>query len=182
MVEGKRKGEVFLVDDPYQCALDVIDKCKPYTISSLKCKDSDVHSFIHPISGCIIEDGGDYEKRLEFCNELYKKINCYNFTFKNQSFAQMASQYQEIKFGKLYKKSSYTKEHMELLDRFYTTPLMRTLVKNHKPNDNCRGLFSSFFFSISSSAWRFLFNRSKICSCAFFVLSCSSAGFRCKCC
>ena len=139
MVEGKRKGEVFLVDDPYQCALDVIDKCKPYTISSIKCKNSDVHSFIHPISGCIIEDGGDYEKRLEFCNELYKQMNCYNFTFKNQSFAQMASQYQEIKFGKLYKKSSYTKEHMELLDRFYTTPLMRTLVKNHKPNDNCKG-------------------------------------------
>ena len=139
MVEGKRKGEVFLVDDPHQVALDVIEKCKPYTISNIKCKDSDLHSFIHPISGCVIEDGGDYEKRLEFCNELYKQLNCYNFTFKNQSFAQMASQYQEIKFGKLYKKSTYTKEHMELLDRFYTTPLMRTLVKNHKPNDNCKG-------------------------------------------
>ena len=67
-------------------------------------------------------------------------MNCYNFTFKNQSFAQMTSQYQEIQFGKLHKKSSYTKEHMELFsDRFYTTPLMRTLVNNHKPNDNCKG-------------------------------------------
>ena len=139
MIEGKKKGEVFLVDDPGQCALDVIEKCKPYTISNIKCKDSDLHSFIHPISGCVIEDGGDYEKRLEFCNELYKQMNCYNFTFKNQSFAQMASQYQEIKFGKSYKKSTYTKEHLELLDRFYTTPLMRTLVNNHKPNDNCKG-------------------------------------------
>lgn len=140
MIEGKRKGEVFLVDDPQQVALDVMEKCQPYTISNIKCKDADLHSFIHPISGCVIEDGLDYEKRLEFCNELYKKFNCYNFTFKNQSFAQMASQYQEIKFGKLYKKSTYTKEHMELLDRFYTTPLMRTLVKNHKPNDNCKGV------------------------------------------
>ena len=140
MIEGKRKGEVFLVDDPHQVALDVIEKCQPYTISNIKCKDSDLHSFIHPISGCVIEDGGDYENRLVFCNELYKQLNCYNFTFKNQSFAQMASQYQEIKFGKLYKKSTYTKEHMELLDRFYTTPLMRTLVKNHKPNDNCKGV------------------------------------------
>ena len=29
MVAGNRKGEVFLVDDPGQCALDGIDKCKP---------------------------------------------------------------------------------------------------------------------------------------------------------
>ena len=82
MVAGKRKGEVFLVDDPYQCALDVIEKCKPYTISHLKCKESDLHSFIHPISGCVIEDGLDYEKRLILIIKkltvitLPLKINC----------------------------------------------------------------------------------------------------------
>ena len=42
------------------------------TLHNIKCKDSDLHCFVHPISGCVIEDGGDYEKRLEFCNELYK--------------------------------------------------------------------------------------------------------------
>lgn len=141
MLEGKKKGQVFCVDDPYGCALEVTEKCSPYTISNMKSTGAELTSFVHPISGCVIENGVDYEKRLEFCNKLYQEINnCYNFTFKNQSFAQMAGAYQEIKFGKLYQKSSYSQEHMKLLDDFYTTPLMRTLVKNHDPNENCKGI------------------------------------------
>jgi hypothetical protein len=138
VVEGKRNGEVFLVNNIYQCALDVMEKNAPYTISNFKVKDSQISSFIHPVSGKVIENGQYYDQRLEMCNKLYEQFQCENFKFKNQTFSQMAIKYSEIKFGKLYKKSSYTDEHLRLLDEFYTTPLMRTLVRDHQYNDHCK--------------------------------------------
>ena len=60
-------------------------------------------------------------------NEL---IPCHEFKFRNQSYAQIAQTYFQIKFGKLIFQSAYTEEQIKITDDFYTTPLIDTLIDN----------------------------------------------------
>jgi hypothetical protein len=137
LVSGKiLSGQVYLVDDPYLCALDVIKETK-YNITNMKIKEGQLTAFIHPISGHIIENGGQYHQRQLICKRFMELCPCHEFEFRNQSYAQMVATWFEIKVGKIGLKSSYTEEQLRITDTFSTTPLIDTLVDMIQ-NKNCK--------------------------------------------
>lgn len=128
LVHGELEGQVFLVQNVYDCAVHVAN-CTGYMVTSMNIKDGEVKAFIHPTAHYIIEDGDEYINRLTACNILYKEYKCEDFRFSNQSYGQLANSLFEMKFGCIGMKSSYTEEQMRITDTFGTCPFFQTIRK-----------------------------------------------------
>jgi hypothetical protein len=109
LVQGKNiESDVYLVDDVLQVAKDVVSQTQNEICHTKVTNSSQLISFVHPISGKIIEQCNDYEIRRTMCEILSKLYPLHNFEFKNQSYPTIARSYAIMKFGTLPMRSSYT--------------------------------------------------------------------------
>jgi hypothetical protein len=134
LIKGENlESDVYLVDDVLQVAKDVVIQTKFEICHTKVTNNSQLISFVHPISGKIIEQSTNYSIRRTMCETLSQLYPLHNFEFKNQSFPTLARSYAIMKFGNLPMKSSYTDEQIKFYDQFPIGPSVRTLIKDFDP-------------------------------------------------
>jgi hypothetical protein len=93
-----------------------------------------VQSFKHPISLQIVEFNDNYEMNKDYCNklnELYPSINFRNYT--NQTIASLTSELFHIVSGEI-PKYQQAKEDYDICEKYMTTPLIQTVIKDYELN------------------------------------------------
>lgn len=81
-------------------------------VTTLKFQCDNVHAFVHPVSKQIYVCASDYQLRKDTCDQMRKELGSDIFTFRNQSFADLAQNYYNIKYGMLVP-SSYSNEFID---------------------------------------------------------------------
>jgi hypothetical protein len=94
-----QKGVVLIeTDNLLQLTVDV-SHTTSYHVCSMRFVHSKVTCFEHPVSKQIYMTAEDYDERVDACAKLYAIHPSTDFTFKNQTFAQLANSYFKIHYG-----------------------------------------------------------------------------------
>lgn len=109
-----------------------------------------VDSFIHPITGQIIEFTTDYEARKSVSDEAYKLYRCEAFKFKNESYTSIARHLFELVGGRLAYETTdakgekvyrniqnfSTNRDRDSMNKWHTHPVYATLTSDFGPARN----------------------------------------------
>lgn len=94
-------------------------------------------SFEHPQTKQIIVAAQDLVQRRTICQEMYDQLNCWNLNFTNQSYAELASTWFQLRYGNLHE-SSYGNDLKSIYDTYKIAPYIVKLSTKYK-HDNVKG-------------------------------------------
>lgn len=129
-INGELKGDVFiLVDDKlelFDIVEEIIRKTQSLPVGFRFSNNHKLSSFVHPITNQAIVQGKDFYERKLICETLKNKYEVEQFEFKNQSHTNISTCLMERMIGKI-KKSDYNKQTFEVLQDFYSKPMIQTI-------------------------------------------------------
>lgn len=133
-IEGKLKGDVFIVKDVKK--IDLIDLAGDCIIETnyvdcfFKPKNRyGISAFKYPTNEQIVIDGTDFDDRKYVCDLLYNdnKYHIEDFKFKNQSYTQIANSIMSKIFTINFLKSTFNKQTRDILNDFQCTALIQSI-------------------------------------------------------
>jgi len=138
IIDGYMTDIKMIVTDKDICELGVELISKTGLMpNNINFTNSQMTSFIHPVTEQIIVFSKNYNQRKKLCDHLFKRYQIEDFKFKNQSYTQIVNAVFKCMSGRFggvmkankkdpqYKpiKGKYTKRDQELTDRYFTRPL-----------------------------------------------------------
>jgi hypothetical protein len=133
-IKGVLPGELFHVKNNEIDLRDLVGKCIAYhnDISSFFKPNNQygITAFSHPITGQVVIEAYDFDKRKEVCETLYKVYPNELFKFKNQSFTTIIKNLRRVMVGS-FQKSQYNEQVAQVLRKFAPSPLVQTISREY---------------------------------------------------
>jgi hypothetical protein len=104
--------------------LEIVQKIGSETnqvVLNMKFDKSKVSMFQHPISNQVYVASQDFELRKKVCEDMLNETNIVDFTFKNMSWTQLATNYMNAKYG-TWNKSEYSNDLISIIKDYKVSP------------------------------------------------------------